>query len=264
MAFTVVSLGSQADTTARSEHTCTIARAPADNTLVLVSVSMSDTVGTPAQPTAVAGAGLAFDLVGSSITFSPTTPGSQLENLSVWKGVGASLVSSVVSATFANATSGCVMLVTEVSGSTRVGKSVAVAADGTSAITAQAAAAFHPSNAWFTVGSVGDGVQSDSVGLNYTLLDMAVYTTPNNRLSSAWTTLSTGTTAVWSRAASNENRAAIIVEIMDPASMTANTPGWLRTFDAPAPRTFAPRVRSAWVEAGSARNTDPYTDTTEG
>src|SRR5690348_3326055 len=98
MTFTVTSLGSVGDTNARSTHTCALSRAPAPNTLVLVEVVVTDAAGTPVQPSSVSGAGLVFSMVGSSLTFNPTTVGSQLANLSLWRSMGTNPSSSMISA----------------------------------------------------------------------------------------------------------------------------------------------------------------------
>jgi hypothetical protein len=266
VAFAVTSLGSVADTNARSAHTCSITRAPADGTLVLVQVAVSDAVGTPVQPTSLEGAGLNWSMIGSSITYAPITVGSQLGNLSVWQATGSSLVSSFITANFANASTGCAMLVTEISGSTRVGQSASSVRDGGSALTIYAPSALSAPNAWFSALGIAEGVSADGVGENYTLIDSAVYATPAFWTFSAWTTLSTGTTVTWFRASSSEQRGGFLIEILDPSSASqavTGTPQWVRGHTALDPRMFQARVRPAVVEPGRTRSTDPYTDTTE-
>lgn len=220
MPFVFTSLGSRAETTARSEHTCEFARAPANNTLVVVAVLVSDTAGTPAQPTGVVGAGLTFSLATSSVTYNPTTGGSQLHNLSTWRGMGTGLDTSVVTATFANNSTGCAILVTEVSGVSTAGTNGSSALSGSatsvndtnSSITLFPPSAFSTANGWFSVVGVSAGAAQTPDG-NWTTLDSCSYAGPSTGITSGFTDLSDGTVLNWSGGA-NDNRGSIILEVV--------------------------------------------------
>jgi hypothetical protein len=270
----LTSLGSIGDTTARSANTCAVSRAPSDNALVLVSVINSDTVGTAVEPTTVAGAGLTFALVGSSLTFNPTTPGSQVHNMSLWRAMGTGLNGSVITADWSgNGNTGCAMLVEEISGVSIRGNNgeAATGHSNTSASNASLGlvvvanqSAGSTINGWYciqgqgTAGAVtvdGDWVQSTGTG----------YGLPSSGLFSAYTLLSTGTRVRWSTGG-NENRGGIIVEIVaedTPPSSAAG--GWLHSAQGHGIRAFPPRTRNEyWVEVGHQRSSNPATDTREG
>lgn len=102
MALVVTSLGSVADTAGRSTYTCTLSRAPADNTLVLVTVVNADAAGTVSDPSSVSGSGLVFSKITSSVSYNPTTAALQTKNHTAWRSMGAGLVNSVVSVNFAS------------------------------------------------------------------------------------------------------------------------------------------------------------------
>jgi hypothetical protein len=268
VAFTFTSLGSVGNTNAgaASVLSCSVFRAPNPDTLILVGVGVSDTVGTPVQPVSVTGGGITWEMVGSSQTWGPINPpGNELHNTSLWKGVAASTTSSLITATFPNNVTGVAMLVTEVSGSTRVGQVASSMVDGGSSNTVFAPAAIHPSNAWFSLHNVDESTNVESVGQNFTSLDSVNYITPSNWLYSAFTTLSGATMVEWGRAASSENRAGFLVEILDPASAAnAGVVAWLHQGNwVRGVRSFAPRVRPAVVEPGRTDAVEPYLDTTE-
>lgn len=257
MAIGITSLGSMGDTTARSAHTCSITRAPVANTLVLASILATDAAGTAVEPETVAGAGLTFAIIGSSISYNSL--GNPINNMSLWRATGSSTVSSVITATFNNATSGCAMLISEVTGAT-AGQSATSVAVGLSRLTMIAPVASYTSNAWFVVAS-SDSMEIGTVSNSYTTVDAVTYLTPDVHLISAWTTLSTGT-IVGFGASGVDDRAGIILELVAPISTAG--PQWGQSMGARALRTYPPRVRDNWVESGSAQNTDPATDTTEG
>jgi hypothetical protein len=244
MAFGVTSLGSKGDTNQRSDFTCTLSRAPANNALVLVGVLNSDTAGTPVQPSSVSGAGLVFSLVTSSITFSPIAA-NQVENLSVWRSMGSGLVNSVITANFPNNTTGCVILVTEVSGlstsgtsgANAIGKSANSAADaGTSALTIFGPSATSTGNAWFSVVGVNTAAAVDVPNPNWVALDSSSYPTPNTGMFSGWTTLSTGTTVWWNGAGSRDRAGTTVELVLD---------------NPPVPTTLASFVTSSTFTVGN-------------
>lgn len=246
MSITLVSLGSVGDTNARSAHTCTIFRAPADNALVLVSVLATDISGTAVEPTGVVGMGLTFSLITSSVSFG--TIASPAYNLSAWRAMGSSVASSVVTATFNNNTNGCAMLVAEISGvsqggsngASAVGQSATTRADGVSRVTILGPSATSTVNAWLAMHSAASSEQGVPA-FNFAIIDRAVYATPDAGLISAWTLLSTGTTSAWT-SSGVDNRGGIIVELVadNPAIVfSATTAG-------SAPRRFRlPPVPSA-------------------
>ena len=246
MSFAVASLGSLGDTAARSTYTCSVTGAPGANTLVLVGVLGSAAIGTPVQPSSVSGCGMVFSLVTSSLTYNPNTVGSELHNLSVWRSMTASPVSSVVSALFGVTGTGCAMHVLQVSGvstsgasgANAVAHSIASRDNGSdSALTATGPSAASTANAWVSFAGISASAANDTPGQNWTLIDAAGYSTPSTGLESGWTTLSTGTTAVWSGAGANR-RAAIVVEIVldNPSVVTpATTPIQPRRLRIPYP-----------------------------
>jgi hypothetical protein len=261
---TITSLGSLSDTNARSAHTCSIFRAPEPNTLVLAAVRVSDTGGTPVQPTGVVGAGLTFDLVGSSVTCS--TVASPTINLSFWRGMG-SAESSVITATLANASLGCGMIIHEVTGvpvglngANAVGQSATSVMDTSSQFTIIAPVALAVRNAWLAATSA-NSLEFPVPSGNYQVLDSVAYATPDHHLTSAWTTLSTGTIVDYS-ASGVDNRGGLIVELV-AASDTAGGQ-WAQGMSGFQSRSFSPRVRGdLWVQPGDIRSTDPATDTWE-
>ena len=273
MAITVTSLGSVADTNARSNYTCTIARAPGDNKLILVGVILTDAAGDAGTPTAVVGAGLTFTLV-SEISFHPfATPASATRNLSVWRGMGSSLVSSVITVTPVTAATGCAILTAEISGVTTsgvnganaVGQSVTAGSDADSANTISApAAAGWSGNAWISHHGVDAGGLSEAPSGNYQAIDACNYATPNVAFESAWTTLSTGNMVVWSQPATSQSRGGTLVELVAEDVPGTAAAQWAQGQWARGVRGFPPRITNAWVESGHAENTDPYTDTSEG
>lgn len=270
MTLIFTSIGSNGDTTAVSALSCALTRAPGANTLVLVGVSVSDTVGTAVEPTGVVGAGLTFSLVTSSITGLPTTPGSELANISLWRAAGAAPDGSMVTATFANNNTGANIIVTEVSGVTTVGLNGASAVSGSalskidssSAITLFLPSASSTANGWFAIECVNTG-SDQAPGVNWTFLDRAAHNTPTVCLNSASTTLSGATYMAWTPTA-NAHRLSIAVEVVAD-NPSVSTGGWASAFGVRAPRVFQPRVRDdVWVELGHVVTLDAATDTSEG
>ncbi len=206
MAITIASLGTLGNTGNVASYGTTPIRAPAANATVLVGVVVSDTAGTPVEPTQVRGAGLTFSLVTSSVTWA--TVASPTANLSVWVGKGAAPDTSNFTADFPNAATGCAFIIHEVSGLTTVGSGISKSATsrnpaGTSAstLTIFAPSAGSTANAWLTFcATEGDsGNISPNLNLNWTALDVGTYSTPATRIESAWTTLSTGNTSSWTK-----------------------------------------------------------------
>src|SRR4051812_15764505 len=103
MSIAATSLGSLGDTANISTYTCTLARAPAANALLIATVQVTDTAGTPVEPTLVRGADFIFSLITSSISYNPATIGSQLLNISHWRSMSPTAPSgTTVGATFPN------------------------------------------------------------------------------------------------------------------------------------------------------------------
>lgn len=268
MTINITPLGRQGDTAARSSLTCDLLRAPFPNTLVLVSVLVADNTGTPTEPTDVSGAGLTFSLATSSITYNLIAQASSTHNLSVWKGMGVSPDSSLITATFSNANIGCAMMVNEVSGVTTVGSGGTTAIGGSASsvvdslvtVTAFLPSAGSTANVWFA--SHGCGTSGIATALqNWSQLTQTNFLTPSTGLVSAWTTLSTATTSTWTNSAT-ENKAVIALELVSD-NFTSVT-GWMHNDWARGMRSFAPRVRSVVLEPGRTDATDPYQDTSEG
>lgn len=214
-------LGSVGDTNARSVYTCALSDAPEPNTLVLVGVLVSDAGGTPVQPTGVIGAGMVFSLITSSVTYNGSV-GNELHNLSAWRSMAAAPVNSVISATFPNDGSGCAMLVYEVSGVSQSGTSgdravgrsaISEDAGGSSALTVFGPSATSTANAWLSFLGISASGSTDTPGFNWSFLNQVGYGTPATGIKSAWTTLSTGTTATWVGPGA-ERRGGIIIELV--------------------------------------------------
>jgi hypothetical protein len=268
----VLSLGSLSETQARSAHTSSIMRAPADNALILVSVAVGATAGTPVEPTSVEGAGLSFSLITSSMTFDPVTVGSQLHNISIWRGMGTSLESSVITASFGITTTGCGILVAEVSGVSRrgnngeaaVGKSIGTRSGTSNGQLVNGPSATSVANAWYGVWGRGTASAAGIVpNVNYTFIDRIGFSTPGTGLHSAWTTLSSGNTMQWKADVDGQN-AAFLVELVGDNPQPSSGGQWAHGYGK-GHRVFPPRVRNEfWVESGHQRSDDPATDTREG
>jgi hypothetical protein len=214
-------LGSLADTEARSAYTCALGQAPTANNLILVGVLVSDTAGTPVEPTGVIGGGMVFSLITSSVTYNGAVA-SELHNLSAWRSMSASPVNSVITATFPNAGTGCAMLVHEVSGVSTSGTSgdravakSAISEDngGASAITIVGPSATSTANAWLSLLGISASGSTDTPGHDWSFLESTGYGTPATGIKSAWTTLSTGTVATWIGPGA-ERRGAIMIELV--------------------------------------------------
>lgn len=228
MAIAVTSLGSLGDTANISTYTCTLARAPAANALLIATVQATDLAGTPVEPTSVRGADFIFSLITSSITYNPVTVGSQIFNISHWRSMRPTAPSgTTVGATFPNAATGCCILVTEftgvdtsgTSGSGAIGSSANSLWEGQSSLTLMGPAAGNANNAWYSGMGIGVGQVANDLDTpdgNYTDLDQANYTTPAAGAHSAWTTLSTGTLMRWSGSGSQQ-RAGCLIEIVAAA-----------------------------------------------
>lgn len=223
MAFAVTSIGSVGNTAQISAYTCALSRTPASDALVLVSVAITDTSPTVVEPTSVAGGGITFSLVTSSITFDGTST-----NLSVWRAMG-TFFSSIITASFPNNATGCAMLVAEVSGvstagtngSSAVGQSANSALEGDASLTIIAPSATSTANAWYSVLASNAGDVDDAPNRNYTAVDAVTFATPSTTLESAWTTLSTGTITTWTGTGLVINRAGTLIELVldNPAAV---------------------------------------------
>lgn len=233
MAIAATSIGSLGNTANSATYTCTLARAPAANALLIATVMCSDTAGTPVQPTSVRGADFVFSLITSSITFNPSTPGSQLDNVSHWRTMSPTAPSgTTVGATFANAATGCIILVTEftgvdtsgTSGSGAIGSSANSDWDTQSSLTLMGPTAGNANNAWYAGMGLGAGAagDTDAPDGNYTALDQANYNTPATGAHSAWTTLSTGTLVRFT-GSGTQSRAGCLIEIV-AAAVAAGVP----------------------------------------
>lgn len=222
MAIAFTSLGSAGNTANAGAYGVALARAPDANTLVLVSVTLSDVAGTATDPTAVASDSLVFSMV-TSQNFNDS--GSAKHNLSLWRSMSASPDGSRITVTRASST-GCAIQVTEVSGVSTSGTSGANAA-GQSArsfddTTGPSIIVFGPSaastaNAWFSCFGQGDGSSTAFASLqnmNWELLDGALYDTPASGVFSGYATLASGTSSDWTVGGSPSGRAGIILEIV--------------------------------------------------
>jgi hypothetical protein len=233
------SLGSLGDTAARSSYTCTLSREPANNALVLVSVLVTDAAGTPVEPTSVAGSGLVFSLATSSVTYAPVAVGTELDNISIWRSMGAGLANSVITVTFPNSANGCNVLVTEVSGvstsgtsgANAIGKSATSRADaGTSALTIFIPSATSTANGWFASAGATTDATHEVGNLDWPSIDSVSHPTPNRRLTSAYTALSTAS-RMWFNGAGSRDRGGIVLELVldnpvvaTPSAFTATVP----------------------------------------
>lgn len=227
MTITVASLGSVGDTAARSTYTCAISRAPAANTLVLVGVLGTAAAGTPVQPSSVSGAGLVFSLVTSSVTYNPTTPGSQLANISLWRSMGGSPSGSLISALFGVTGTGCAMLVTEVSGvstsgtsgANAVGQSFTTSSDNTNAATVFGSSATTAGSAWFSlIGLDKSNTNNVAADNNWVSIESCAYSTPASAIWSSWTDKSGPTSVHWSMGVNSQNGGAFLVELVPDGS----------------------------------------------
>lgn len=225
MAIAATSLGSLGDTANISTYTCTLARPPAANALLIALVDVTEAnAATGLEPTSVRGADFIFSLVTSSITF---TLGASDRNFSVWRSMRPTAPSgTTVGVTFSSAQSGCCVIVTEFTGVDTSGTSGAGAVNQSansgvvtaSALTLIGPVAANVNNAWFSGEAVGTSSAGDTdvPNLNYTNLDKVNQGTPNATVHSAWTTLSTGTITGW-QGSGSQQRVGCLVEIVAAA-----------------------------------------------
>jgi hypothetical protein len=181
MSVSAAVLGSLADTEARSTYTCALGQAPTANNLILVGVLVSDTAGTPVEPTGVIGAGMVFSLITSSVTYNGAVA-SELHNLSAWRSMSAKSA------------------ISEDNGAS-------------SAITIVGPSATSTANAWLSLLGISASGSTDTPGHNWSFLESTGYGTPATGIKSAWTTLSTGTVATWIGPGA-ERRGAIMIELV--------------------------------------------------
>lgn len=222
MSLSFVSLGALGDTNARSTYTCSVQRSPGANTLVLVGVIGTATLGTVVPPSAISGCGMEFSLVTSDTSFGGTQ-GNETHVISLWRSMAASPVSSLISVNFSISMTGCAVLVTEVSGVSTSGTSGAKAATQSaisndqagsdSAITIRGPSAVSTANGWFSIGGIVAAGLAEAPQQNWIQLDEVGYSTPSVGLASGYTLLSTGTTAVWLGGGA-QRRGGVIVEIV--------------------------------------------------
>ncbi len=226
MAIAATSIGSLGDTANISTYTCTLARAPAANALIVALVSNTNATGTLGlEPTSVRGADFIFSLVTSSLTFAL---GATDRSLSIWRSMSPTALSgTTVGVKYSSNQSGVVVIVTEftgvdtsgTSGSGAVNQSANSGPTGAiSALTLIAPVAANVNNAWFSGEAVGTTAAGDTdvPNLNFTNLDKVNHSTPNNTLHSAWTTLSTGTITGW-QGSGGQTRTGVIAEIVAAA-----------------------------------------------
>lgn len=272
----VTRLGSMGDTNARSAHTCELSRAPAANALVLVVVTNTDAAGTVVEPTDVSGAGLTFVLINSSVTFNPLTVGLEVENCSLWRASGAAPTASMITATFPNTTTGCLLMIDEISGVTsrgangvnQVGGSATTRGNNNvSSVTLFLPSAASTANAWYSFSA--HGTTSAAVAQNNWIpLGSNGYLVPSCGASSAWTERSDATICVWTHG-TTEAHGSVGVEIVAdnfvaPVQGATTAAQWGRGHVVNIPRLFTPRERGDYiVETGSAINDDPATDSRE-
>jgi hypothetical protein len=268
--FVPTEVGGMGDTNNRSAYTCELIMSPTANALLLAGVLVSDAAGTPVEPTGVVGAGLTFSLVTSSVTFDPTTVGSEIHNISLWRAMGPAPDSSVVTATFPNAATGCVIQVHQVSGCSTKGNNgeSAVGGSATSRVNNSSSITLFPpsggstANGWFSIHGAGTtGTATPMQG--WTSLGGEGYLTPSTGMFSAWTERSDGTVLQW-MSAQPEWRGAVIVELVADNPADVAPAQWAQGMIGRGVRAFAPRLRSEyWVERGHVVSENPATDTRE-
>lgn len=272
MALVFTSLGTQGDTNQLSAYTCNLIRAPNPNTLVLIGVVASDAVGTAVQPVSVAGAGLTFEMVGSSITYNPSTVGSQLHNLSLWRAMGTAPNDSQVTATLPNAGTGCAITVTEVSGVSKAGtngdKAVSSStisfSDGTASLTVWTPSATSTADGWFSVVGLGGSVVHSNGDWISVTGSAVSYATPGSLIQSGYTTSASANSVRWLGAGGSDRGGVLTGIVADNPTGQAGGQ-WAQAMVGTAERVFPPRTRSEfWVESGHGVNLDPATDTREG
>lgn len=215
MALSVVTLGATESTGNATAYTVALSRAPTANTLVLVQITNDDAA--PAEnPSSVSGAGMVFTLV------SERSYGANVYHHTIWRSMSASPTASNISVSYADAQTGCNILVHEYSGVSTSGTSGAnaVGASTTTVVTTAASSAtlFLPSFTSTANGiHVGVGVNlnadTDAPNAQYIKIAQANHTNAANGIASAWTSSSAVTQCVFSGAGSGL-RGAIAVEIV--------------------------------------------------
>lgn len=223
MALSVATLGAIESTTGATAYTVALSRAPIANTLVLVQITNDDAA--PAEnPSSVSGAGMVFTLV------SERSYGADVYHHTIWRSMSASPTASNISVSYADAQTGCNILVHEYSGVSTSGTSGAnaVGASTTTVVTTAASSAtlFLPSFTSTANGiHVGVGVNlnadTDAPNAQYIKIAQANHANAANGIASGWTSSSAVTQCVFSGAGSGL-RGAIAVEIVadNPAVVT--------------------------------------------
>lgn len=251
MALGFTSLGSQGDTTARSTHTCGLSRAPDVGTLILVAIGVSATAGVPAPPSSVSGAGLVFSNITSDLSFGPFTAGSQLLDFSVWRSMATQgLTSSVISANFGFTSTGCNMIVIEVSGVSQSGTSGANAIASSSATTSTSAqtlfflgpSATSNGNGWISFWNRATTSLDGTANDNWVFLDGVNYSVPSNGLQSAYTTLFSANSSNWTSAIAQQHVGVLVEVVLDtpvPPPPTSLSPLGRRFRIPEVPRTLS-------------------------
>lgn len=221
MPLTAVSLLSVADTSNVAAFGGAPSRTPGANTLLLVGVNCSDTAGTPVEPTSVVGAGITFSLITSSQTYDPVTAGSQLHNLSAWRGMSASPDGSRFTVTLPNNGTGCAFNVIEVSGvstagtngASAVSQSISSRGGSASAQRVVLPSAGSTANGYVTFWGRGTQTLDGSANSTYDILDRCAYATPSTGLQSAFTALASQSSVNWT-SGSAAQEAVILIEVV--------------------------------------------------
>lgn len=230
MTITVTSLGTASDTNSRSDYTIPLSVTPDANSLVLVGLLAEDAVGTVVPPSSVSGAGMVFTNLLSDFSFGPFTAGLQVQDMSIWRGMAASPSGSMITAHFPGSMTGFVAIALQVSGVSTSGTSGAnatnssatTAANGVGSLMVVAGgSAASTANAWLSFHGMTTSSTATSDG-NWTDITTVGVLTPSGAISSAWTTLSTGTRVTW-KSGSNTDRGGIILELVadNPAVSTS-------------------------------------------
>ena len=219
MPISVTTLGALASTSNVAQYTVALSRAPAANTLVLVSVVHSDSTA-PADPSSVSNrADMVYSLVTSVGYDTIATP---LHRASVWRSMSATPGSSNISVEFGgNAGTGCIIVVHEFSGVTTSGTSGSGAVGGSTISQVDASSSitlFLPSfastaNAVLVVGGIDLNNNTDAPNSQYIKIGPGNYNTPATGHASGWTSSSGVTQCVFSGAGAAD-RGAIAVEIV--------------------------------------------------
>lgn len=218
MTIVVASLGTMGDTAGRSAYSCQVSEAPSAASLVLVAVVVNDTGGAN-PPTSVVGLNQIFSLVTSGVSFNDIAPPSA-HNLSVWRSMGGTPDTSLITATFAASGNGCAMLVHAISGVSQSGTSGADAVglssissvNGSAALMLTGGSAASTANAWIAFCS-SQSSEGPTASGNFQSGLSAGFLTADTNLVSAWTLLATGSLLTFT-ASGVDDRGGIMVQLV--------------------------------------------------